>query len=296
MKVTAVILAGGYGRRFQTDNRWIDKLLVEVQGKPLLQHVVDAAKDLVDDLVVVTKKDRVRKYSELLTNVKILYDKPPIKISSPILGISTAAREIESDYYIILAGDMPYINSEVLNYLISNINGFDVVTPIWPNGAVEPLLSIYSTKVMRKIDVIMEKPRIRSTDLIRAGYKIKFIPLHAIKEVDPNLKSLININTKNDLKTNKIDIGAEGNIIETLTLMFDDDHFYWKALDQYLESDFDNAFKSYLDEAEIYHRHSIEHLRLHSLLDAVNISRLLGRDVNEMVKEITQIEAKIIRR
>ena len=43
MKIDAIILAAGKGKRMQTS---FPKVLQEVAGKPLLQHVIDNAKEL----------------------------------------------------------------------------------------------------------------------------------------------------------------------------------------------------------------------------------------------------------
>jgi molybdopterin-guanine dinucleotide biosynthesis protein A len=64
MDKSAIILAGGSSSRFSED-----KGVLELDNKPLLNHVVDAVKGLVDEVIVVTSsKERVDLYSKIVSS------------------------------------------------------------------------------------------------------------------------------------------------------------------------------------------------------------------------------------
>ena len=64
----ALILAGGGAKRFQMPSQpWQDKALAEVDGKPLLLHVIENLKNTVDEIVVcVNDEQRLVQYKQLL--------------------------------------------------------------------------------------------------------------------------------------------------------------------------------------------------------------------------------------
>ena len=60
-KRAAIILAGGKAKRFQTtQDKWQDKALAELDGKPLLVHAIENIQDVVDEIVVVVNENQTR--------------------------------------------------------------------------------------------------------------------------------------------------------------------------------------------------------------------------------------------
>jgi bifunctional UDP-N-acetylglucosamine pyrophosphorylase/glucosamine-1-phosphate N-acetyltransferase len=63
MNVSVVILAAGQGTRMKSEK---PKVLHEISGKPMLFHIIEAARKLSDDITVVIhhQAERVRKAVE----------------------------------------------------------------------------------------------------------------------------------------------------------------------------------------------------------------------------------------
>jgi hypothetical protein len=97
---------------------------------------------------------------------------------------------------------MPFLQPVVADYMFNEAEGFDVVVPMWPNGRLETLLMVLERKNGLEItDTLCKLNRPRSDDIPRGASKILFAsPLNKIKTLDPELKSFININFKEDLK------------------------------------------------------------------------------------------------
>ena len=90
-KRAAIILAGGYATRFQTQNQpWQDKALASVNGKPLLVHTVSNVQGVADEVVVcVNDKQRKSRYSQVLLehnveDVEFVVDKENSATSGPL--------------------------------------------------------------------------------------------------------------------------------------------------------------------------------------------------------------------
>jgi molybdopterin-guanine dinucleotide biosynthesis protein A len=207
-KRAALILSGGKARRFQTQNQqWQDKALAELSGKPLLIHAVQNVQDVVDEIVVcVNDYERKARYAEVLkeydlTNVKIVTDEKINHISGPNLAIMSGLKATQADYCLTLPCDMPFLKPEVADYLFNSSDGFEVVVPMWPNGRLETLIMLLERpRCLEITETLCRLKRPRSDDIPRGASKTLLVsPVKEIKTLDPELKSFININSKEDL-------------------------------------------------------------------------------------------------
>jgi hypothetical protein len=96
---------------------------------------------------------------------------------------------------------MPFLQPAVADYLFNEAEGFQVVIPMWPNGRLETLIMVLERHSGLEItDTLCKLKRPRSDDIPRGASKILFAsPVNHIKTLDPELKSFININFKEDL-------------------------------------------------------------------------------------------------
>lgn len=207
-KRAALILAGGKARRFQTKHgEWHDKALAEISGKPLLIHAVENVQGVVDEVVVcVNDEERKAKYSQVLkqhalTSVKIVIDEKISHISGPNVAIMSGLKSVQADYCLTLPCDMPFLKSEVAEYMFNQADGFEVVVPMWPNGRLETLIMVLERPSNLEItNALCQLKRPRSDDIPRGASKTLLVsPVNQIKTLDPELKSFININSKEDL-------------------------------------------------------------------------------------------------
>lgn len=114
-KAEIVILAGGLGKRMQTE---LPKVLNELHGKPLVRHVLDAvvASGVCDTPVIVVGKKR-----ELV--IEALGPAYRYAVQDEQLGTGHAvsvAKELlvgSTLPVIVLYGDMPYISAETIRML-----------------------------------------------------------------------------------------------------------------------------------------------------------------------------------
>jgi molybdopterin-guanine dinucleotide biosynthesis protein A len=203
-------LAGGKARRFQHSGsgKWEDKALAILSDKPLLIHAVQNVQNVVDEVAVsVNDKQRGIKYAEILKEhdletVKVVVDEKT-DISGPTVAIMSGLKHIEADCCLTLPCDMPFLHPKVADYLFRQAVGFEVATPMWPNGRLETLLTVLEKRIGLEItETLCVLRRPRSDDIQRgAGKTLLVSAVGEIKKLDPELKSFININSKEDLKT-----------------------------------------------------------------------------------------------
>lgn len=102
--ITAVILAGGRGRRFGG----LDKGLIEYKHCPIIEHVINAIAPQVDTIMINANRSE-----ETYTN----YGYPVINdelsgFQGPLAGFSTAMQHAENSYVLTLPCDGPFISAD----------------------------------------------------------------------------------------------------------------------------------------------------------------------------------------
>ncbi|MBC5805850.1 MAG: hypothetical protein DLM53_03655 [Candidatus Eremiobacter antarcticus] len=114
-RIACIVLAAGAGRRFSHDR---DKLLMDLSGKPLLQHAIDAAaaSSCVACSVVVGDN------AERIANAVDLRRCALVQNTQPDDGISSSLRtglgyHMGEDACIFMLADQPYVTPEYIDAL-----------------------------------------------------------------------------------------------------------------------------------------------------------------------------------
>jgi len=226
-KRAAIILAGGRSKRFQVKGeRWRDKALARLFGKPLLIHVVEKVSGVVEEIIVcVNEGARKRLYSEVLRkysvgNVKFCVDEKSIRVEGPIRGIATGLKSASADYCVVLPCDIPLIQPSVVDYLFKVAEGSNVTVPVWPDGRLESLMAVYERKnVIQITDALCRLGRRRPDDIIRGGSKVTFVStVGDLKSLDPEFRSFVNVNFREDLARLPTRVVENGSMKESLRL------------------------------------------------------------------------------
>ena len=118
-KTVIIILAAGKGTRMKSEKA---KVLHEINGKPMINFVVDAAKDIVGDNIVVVVGHQKEEVKEcVLGNARVRF-----AVQNEQLGtghaVICAMPEVPDDIdsVVILCGDVPLISSETLSEFLSS--------------------------------------------------------------------------------------------------------------------------------------------------------------------------------
>ena len=208
----ALILAGGHAKRFQAaDQPWMDKALAEIDSKPLLLHIVENLKGAVDKVVVcVNDQQRAVAYSQLLEkheigDVEFVVDQKDNQVKGPLLAITSGLAAVNADYCLVIPTDMPFLKPEVADYLFKACVGYEAAVPIWPDGTVETLLmALERSSCLEIAQTLLALNRANADAIIRAAGRVHLVsPLKETCNLDPQLRSFININSQEDLKSLK---------------------------------------------------------------------------------------------
>ena len=184
--VSAIVLAGGQSRRMGRD-----KALIEFQGKPLIAHVIDTLRELTNDVVVVSNRSEV--YSPFGVRVTPDYDPP----CGPLGGIAAGLQAAQHDLAVAVACDMPFLNVRLLRYLLDAAVDYDAVVPQL-GDEFEPLHAVYRQTCYHPIVQRIETGQRRVISFF-ADVRLRPVPEPEWRAIDPDGRSLINLNTPDDL-------------------------------------------------------------------------------------------------
>jgi molybdopterin-guanine dinucleotide biosynthesis protein A len=188
--VTAIVLAGGKSSRLGRD-----KALEKIGGKYLIERVIDSLSQLGDDIIVVTAAPN--QLSDL--NVEKVIDTYPR--TGAKVGLCTGINASLSFYSLVVACDMPFLNIDLLRYLLDSASGFDAVIPRI-GDKIEPLHAVYSKNCIPILDEHISKGKLKISDLFNE-VNVRYVEVGEIEKYDSQHLSLFNINSEADLKRAK---------------------------------------------------------------------------------------------
>ncbi|TAE56720.1 MAG: molybdenum cofactor guanylyltransferase [Nostocales cyanobacterium] len=117
-KLSAIILAGGKSTRMGTD-----KALIPIQGKTLLERVYNVAKTCTDKIYIVTPW--TERYQSLqLSECEFIYENPN-HTQGPLVGFAKGLEQVNTQWVLLLACDLPNLNPEVLQNWIQQLNNIE---------------------------------------------------------------------------------------------------------------------------------------------------------------------------
>jgi molybdopterin-guanine dinucleotide biosynthesis protein A len=194
LNISCIILAGGKSTRLGHD-----KVLETVGNTSLLEQVISRIDPLSKEIIIVTAKERT--FAQLAS-------RPKVKVVSDIFpgqgslgGIYTGLVKSDSFYNLVVAADMPFVNTSLLKYMIGICEGFDFVLPR-VNGLFEPLHAIYSKNCIPPIESILNEGKKVIVELFNY-VKVKYVEADEVDKFDPQHLSFFNINTKEELELAK---------------------------------------------------------------------------------------------
>ncbi len=175
-----------------------DKGLIILNGEPIITHIVERLKPIVEDIVIVVGS-KAQKEAYASFGARVVADRLPR--GSPLVGAYTGLKEARGEYTFLTGGDQPLIDPRVVELLFAKAAGHDAATPYWPNGWVEPLHSVYrSRKASDAALVLIESGEKRLRLILDTLPDVTRVPMDEIRAIDPNLKSLMDVDTAKDLE------------------------------------------------------------------------------------------------
>jgi molybdopterin-guanine dinucleotide biosynthesis protein A len=192
----AIILAGGYSKRFGQD-----KGLIFLANKPLIKHVLDKIGNVVDEkILVVSSKAQAENYSKVAgSDVRVFVDVNPLQ--SPLVGALTGFENTSAKYSLLLPCDTPFISKDIISLLLELCENKTAVIPRWPNSYIEPLHAVYCTEpALKAAKSALSEGKLNMLSMIEKLRGVRYVSTLVLQQIDPKLMTFFNVNTPMDLK------------------------------------------------------------------------------------------------
>jgi len=113
-----------------------DKAMLEVAGQTLLQRTLELARAVAEDVRIVGVREKFGEFAP------VVEDKYPDR--GPLGGIHAALASTGSDFNLILAVDLPFLEKRFLQQLVTEaLASGAVVTVPRAGGGLQPLCAVY---------------------------------------------------------------------------------------------------------------------------------------------------------
>lgn len=140
-KLSAIILSGGRATRMGG----LDKGLVQLQNKPLIQHVIERLVPQADEILINANRE-IQQYKSF--NLPVLQDDDPSYIG-PLAGFSSGLAHCQYDYLLTTPCDSPLLPNDLANRLMTSlINKSADIAVAKSDGNAHPVFSLMHKSVL----------------------------------------------------------------------------------------------------------------------------------------------------
>jgi len=150
-----IVLAGGKSSRMGQD-----KSLMLLDGTTLVERAVRQLQPILDE-VFVGGSD-LEKLAFLGLNV--IPDEAPDQ--GPLMGIVSCLAASRFDLSFVTGCDIPEVHQGLVEKMITEADGFDLVIPRSADGRLEPLFAVYRKTVLEPARALLAEGNRRITDLL----------------------------------------------------------------------------------------------------------------------------------
>jgi len=198
--VCAVILAGGRSRRMGSN-----KALLDIGGKPLIQVLINRILPVTNRILISSNDCESYRFLDF----PVVPDRFPD--NGPLAGFHSAMLRDVCQLYIVLACDLPNLQTRLLENLVSMADGFDAAIPCTRDHVIHPLCAVYRRTCLPSIEQALERGANKVIETFLSDHSL------TLRFVDPDEgefddADLANINTPEDLQRLRSGSGPEPNM------------------------------------------------------------------------------------
>ncbi|MBN1310886.1 MAG: molybdenum cofactor guanylyltransferase [Anaerolineae bacterium] len=188
ISISAAILAGG-----QSSRMGANKAFALVGGRSIIERVIERVASLTDELVIIANKPS--EYVRL--GLPVFTDLLPGK--GPLGGLYTAITRTRAEHTLVVSCDQPFLNPELLRYLINLREGYDVVVPLSGDDYPQSMHAVYGKGCLEPIRRCIDAKELKAIGFLDKVL-VRRVGSAEIERFDPDRLSFFNVNTPDDLK------------------------------------------------------------------------------------------------
>ncbi|QDT96594.1 molybdenum cofactor guanylyltransferase [Gimesia aquarii] len=186
-KIGGMILCGGESSRMDYPKAWLP-----MGNELMLQRVVRVVSDTVSPVIVVASQKQ--KLPELPESVTVIFDKETGAGPLPAIAHGLDTLKDRCDAAFVSGCDTPLIDVKFITKIISAL-GENQLVMVQEGKWYHPLAAVYRTSLIEQIYHLLNSNQRRPIDLAESA-KACFLKADVLREIDPELRGLQNINTR----------------------------------------------------------------------------------------------------
>lgn len=191
---TGIILAGGRSRRMGKN-----KALLPLPGnhsQTFIEYLVAAIAPYCAEVLVVARDQAQFANYTFLPPARVVFDDIPDY--GPLMGIKSGLRVTRTSSALVTAVDMPCVRPALLAFLLYHYQENTLLIPL-VHAVPQVLLAIYPRSILPLIETCIQQGR-RDPRCLLDIAPVQYIEEAQLREVDPELRSFIGVNTPEELQ------------------------------------------------------------------------------------------------
>jgi molybdenum cofactor guanylyltransferase len=179
------------------------KALLDFGDAPMLHKVLERVRPAVQEIVLVAAPDQP--LPEPISNCIVVRDQRPRRGPLEGLRVGLAALQKTCDACFVTSCDAPLLVPQVIPFLVGELGECDAVV-IANQRQLHPLTAIYRTSLHEIANRLLDLGESRLSQLISAC-NARILDTAKLLPIDPNLDSLKNLNTPEELAVANVQAG-----------------------------------------------------------------------------------------
>lgn len=192
-KATGIILAGGKSSRMNFNN----KAFLYIKGKRIIEIILEKFSSFFAETIIISNEPLLYEY----LRVPVYKDIYPGL--GPMSGIHAGLTYAKSGAVFALACDMPFINMQMVDYMLEKLDGYDAVVPRIDNF-LHMTAAVYNKSCLPKLSYNLQNKKLKMA-LLFEELNALAIEEEEIARFGNKAEMFHNINSEEDLlKAEKI--------------------------------------------------------------------------------------------
>ena len=191
MEKGAIILCGGKSSRMGRD-----KATLPFGPELMLQRVIRLVSQVVDPCQIVIVAAPQQVLPAIPATVRVTCDERPDR--GPLEGLAAGLSAIgsQTDAVYVTSCDVPLLVPGFVQRLFELLEGYEIAVPR-ANQHHHPLAAVYRTSVLIQVKQLLDEGKLRPRFLFDE-VATREVPIDDLRQVDPELATLVNLNHPED--------------------------------------------------------------------------------------------------
>ena len=193
-QTSGIILAGGSSSRMGKN-----KALLPLPGNQaitFIEHLVFLLEEFCSETLIVAR-DKAQARDYVFPDVRVTIDERPG--IGPLMGLYSGLSAIHTTHALVIAVDLPCVQPALLSFLLSQPLPTDTLLVPLVHNIPQVLLAIYPRSILPVVREQLLQGRRDVRCLLKVA-PVQFVEEAQLLQVDPQLRSFINVNTPEELQ------------------------------------------------------------------------------------------------